>query len=260
MAQIACQIAFEAGELLKSGYGTEFDKASKTLPNDVVTHYDFASEHLILAQLTDKFPTHSFLSEESGETGRKDAEIKWMIDPLDGTVNFSRHVPLFCVSIAACRNDQVLCGAIYAPILAEMFAADWQKGAFFNGKPLQVSTTEVFQTTYAATSLSFNLHQNPNRSIDTFTRMAHQGFPLRALGSTALNLAYVAAGRFDAYWSIGESLNPWDTAAGVLLVEEAFGKVTACSGNPFILSQESTLLATNGKVHDAYIKHLARDL
>ncbi|PJD94459.1 MAG: hypothetical protein CK425_11455 [Parachlamydia sp.] len=255
LTQAAFHVAKEAGELLRSGYQTDFEIIPKEMKNDVVTSFDFASEQLILTRLRALFPKHSFICEESGALYHPEGPICWMIDPLDGTVNFAHHMPLFCVSIAACLGDQVLCGVVYAPILQELFIAEKGKGAFLNEKRLHVSQTSSAHAAYIATSLSFNLHLEPDHSLNVFSQIAHLGSPLRALGSTALNLAYVAAGRLDAYWSVGGSISPWDVAAGKLLVEEAGGMLSQCNGEAYLIKESPSLLVSNGKLHPALIPH-----
>lgn len=250
VASSGIEAALKAGCLLKKGFGTVYQIKPKTMKNDLVTEYDHASEQLILSFLKERFPSFSFLCEESGHTPIPDAEYCWVIDPLDGTVNFAHNFPLFCVSIALCKGDDVLCGAIYQPITDELFVVEKDKGAYLNGIPLKVSETAILDNAFVSTSLSFNLHRNPADSIARFGQIAHQGFPLRAIGSTALNLAYIAAGRLDAYWSVGGSINAWDVAAGKLMIQEAGGSVTQCNGTPYLLHDESTILATNGTLHN----------
>jgi myo-inositol-1(or 4)-monophosphatase len=257
LTRAAYHVAIDAGNLLREGYHTDFEVLPKKLKNDVVTEYDFAAERMIIAHLSKEFPSHSFLCEESGESRKiQQDSIRWVIDPLDGTVNFAHHIPLFCVSIAACKGEEILCGVIYAPITGEMFIAERQIGAYLNNKPLKVSTQNKLSSSYLATSLSFNLHENPDESIDLFCKMAHLGFPVRAFGSTALNLGYIAAGKLDGYWSTSGSLSPWDVAAGKLLIEEAGGKVTQRSGREFSLDRDTTLLASNGLLHEELVRLL----
>jgi myo-inositol-1(or 4)-monophosphatase len=257
--QAPAQAALKAGELLRKGFGTDFLISPKDFKNDVVTEYDHASEELIVSYLQQQFPTHGFLCEERGHIPHSDDTIRWVIDPLDGTVNFSRGVPLFSISIAACLGEEVLAGILYAPMTDELFVAEKNHGAFLNGVPIHVSKTDQLDRAYGSTSLSFNLHRHPYRSLEIFTRIAHLDFPLRALGSTALNLAYVAAGRFDLYWSSSGSVCPWDLAAGKLLVEEAGGCITQCDGTPCSLYEESSLLGTNGLLQKSMIKLLTDD-
>lgn len=246
----ACmEAATRAGRLLKEGFGTDYQVLPKAMKNDLVTEFDHASEKLIMAFLSDHFPDHSFLCEESGHTMKEDTDYCWVVDPLDGTVNFAHNIPLFCVSIALAKGNEVICGVIYEPITEELFAVEKNMGVYLNGQPIKVSQTKNLEHSFISTSLSFNLHKDPNTSIKKFREMAYKGFPLRAIGSTALNLAYIAAGRFDAYWSVGGSVNTWDMAAGKLMVEEAGGLVTQCDGKPYDLYLESTILATNRHLH-----------
>jgi myo-inositol-1(or 4)-monophosphatase len=243
--------ALAAGELLRKGFGTDFSIATKDVKNDLVTTYDHASEDLIISLLRSKYPHFSFLCEESGHQKHADSEYCWVIDPLDGTVNFAHNLPIFCVSIALVKGDNVICGIIYEPNTQELFVAEKSLGAFLNGKRIRVSENNALDQAFISTSLSFNLHKNPRASISKFGEMAYCGFPLRAIGSTALNLAFIAAGRFDAYWSLSGSVCPWDIAAGKLLVEEAGGKITQCDGSPYHLFEQSNVLATNSQLHVA---------
>jgi myo-inositol-1(or 4)-monophosphatase len=256
LTQAAYQAARKAGELLKKGFNTDFKVSPKKMKNDVVTQYDFASEDLIVATLSEQFPSHSFLCEESGASNNNKGPICWIIDPLDGTVNFAHHVPLFSISIAACKGEEILCGVIYAPMTDEMFVAEQYQGAYLNGQRLSVSTQKSIFASYVATSLSFNLHKDPTRSIELFSQIANLGFPMRAFGSASLDLAYVSAGKLDAYWSSGGTLNPWDVAAGKLLIDEAGGKITQCNGEPYLLTKEMSVLATNGKLHQELLQYL----
>ncbi len=256
LTQAAFYTAKKAGDFLKKGYSSDFQISPKAMKNDVVTDCDYAAEKLIVDMLSKQFPTHSFLCEEGGQSPHTEGSIRWIIDPLDGTVNFAHGIPLFCVSIAACLGEEILAGAIYAPMTEEMFFAEVNGGAYLNGQRLKVSSQESLFSAYVGTSLSFNLHKDPTQSIALFSRLAHFGFPIRALGSTALNLGYIAAGKLDAYWSQSGSVNSWDAAAGKLLVEEAGGKVSQCNGSIYSLEQESTILASNGKLHDELIQYL----
>lgn len=252
----AIEAALLAGKLLKDGFGTGFQVKPKILKNDLVTEFDHLSEELIMDFLQERFPTYSFLGEECGHVMQSDTEYCWIVDPLDGTVNFAHNIPLFCISIALAKKEKILCGIIYEPLAQELFIVESGKGVFLNGRPIRISQTTELQNAFVSTSLSFNLHKNPHASIEKFGQMAQHGFPLRAIGSTALNLAYIAAGRFDAYWSLGGSINAWDMAVGKLMVEEAGGEVTQCNGEPYNLFQESTLLATNGFLHAEVKKYL----
>lgn len=256
MTQAGVDAALKAGQLLRKGFGTDYLITPKAFKNDLVTEYDHASEELIMGLLRQQFPSFSFLCEESGHAAHPDAEYCWIVDPLDGTVNFAHNIPLFCVSIALAKDEEVIAGVIFEPITHELFIVEKGVGVYLNGKAIKVSETSLLEGAFVSTSLSFNLHKEPLNSIAKFGQMAYHGFPLRAIGSTALNLAYIAAGRFDAYWSVGGSVNAWDMAAGKLMVEEAGGRVTQCNGVPYSLYEESTILATNALLHEEVQKRL----
>lgn len=245
----AVEAALLAGKVLKEGFGSEYLISPKTLKNDVVTEFDHRSEKLLKDFMMERFPRYSLLCEESDEIRYEDSELTWIIDPLDGTINFAHNIPIFCISIALAKGEEVLCGVIFNPMTQELFIGERGAGVYLNGKKAKVSDTASLDSAFVATSLSFNLHKDPVKSMRYFSEMAYRGFPMRSMGSTALNLAYIAAGCFDAYWSVGDSAYSWDIAAGKLMVEEAGGIVTQCDGRPYSLYQESTLLVSNGLLH-----------
>jgi len=246
----AVQAALQAGDLLRKGFGTTFEIDSKPGMHNLVTHYDKAAEALIYNLLNQRFPTHGFIGEEQGET--KKGDIIWIVDPLDGTVNFAHGVPVFAVSIAAASGNDVLAGCIYQPMTQELFWAEKGKGAFLNGKPLSVTQNKNLNEALLATGFPYNVDQDPLHCIETFSKMTRKGVPIRRLGSAAIDLSYVAAGRFDAYWEV--TLQPWDFAVGKLLVEEAGGRVTAYDGNSFDIYKPTTLVATNGHLHSKLLE------
>jgi myo-inositol-1(or 4)-monophosphatase len=194
------------------------------------------------------------LAEESGDTRKGKSPITWIIDPLDGTVNFAHNIPVFSVSIAAACDDQIVCGVVYQPITQELFIATKGKGAYLNGKQIFVSKVSNFDQALMATGFPYNVDENPLHCIQSFTKMQARGVPIRRLGSAAIDLSYVAAGRFDAYWEVG--LHPWDMAAGKLLIEEAGGRVTHYDGAPHKIFCYDTLLATNGCFHQEMRQYL----
>lgn len=253
-AFVATQTALRAGELLRKGFGTKYRISSKQGIQNLVTEYDKASEECIISSILSSFPDHSFLAEESGATRQNPSKVLWVIDPLDGTVNFAHNIPVFCVSIAATFGGETLCGVIYQPMTQELFIAEKGGGAYLNGVPLRVTTTARMEESMMATGFPYNVNENPLHCVDYFSEMTKHGIPIRRLGSAAIDLAYVAAGRFDAYWEV--SLYPWDLAAGKLLVEEAGGRVTHYDGSPRDLLSEKTILATNGALHDQMIATL----
>ncbi len=245
LLEAALHAATEAGRILEQGYGTTFDIASKEGRHNLVTEYDLASESCIINVLQSYTPTAAVLTEESGEHAGS-GEVTWVVDPLDGTVNFAHGIPIFCVSIAAVINGTIVAGVIHHPLQNETFTAVLGGGAFLNGEPLHVSKTPQIQDAILVTGFPYNVHENPRKCIDTFGRVLSLGIPIRRLGSAALDLAYVAAGRFDGYWEV--ELQPWDMAAGVLLVTEAGGTVTHYGRRAFSLGRDS-ILASNGRIH-----------
>src|ERR1700722_5737861 len=244
---VAVQAALNAGALLRQGFDTTFEVQFKEGRLNLVTEYDKRSEKNIIEAVFHRFPSHTILAEESGDIQKGSSSVTWIIDPLDGTVNFARNIPIFTVSIAVAIDKQIVSGVVYQPMTQELFIAEKGKGAFLNGKKLIVSKTENLDNAVMATGFPYNVEQNPLSCIDRFVAIQAQGIPVRRLGSAALDLAYVAAGRFDAFWEVG--LHPWDMAAGKLLVEEAGGKVTHWNGSPHKVFDYETLLASNGLLH-----------
>jgi len=256
ITQIAIQSALKAGEVLKKGFGTAFKISNKEGKNNLVTEYDLLAEKIIIDNIRGKFPDHNFLAEESGhtESGSR-GNVRWIIDPLDGTVNFAHGLPIFSVSIAAERDGEVFCGVVYHPMLDELFVAVKGQGATLNGNPISVSRNADIDSSFLITGFPYNVNENPCNCIDLFVDIIKRGIPVRRLGSAALDLAYIAAGRFDGFWEI--SLNPWDVAAGILLVREAGGQVTQFNGMEHELTSES-MLATNGSLHRGLVSILTK--
>lgn len=250
----AINAALEAGNILKKGFGTSFEINSKIGKNNLVTEYDHLAENAIINQIKKAFPHHSFLAEESGKSGIFNSdEIQWIIDPLDGTVNFAHSLPVFSVSIAAIKHGEIISGVIYQPILDELFYAEKGNGSYLNQKKIEVSDNQDFDSSFLVTGFPYNVNENPNKCIDTFVHVIQQGIPIRRLGSAALDLAYTACGRFDGFWEV--NLNPWDVAAGALLVKEAGGRVTQYDDTKYSITDNS-ILATNGKVHNKIVELL----
>ncbi len=219
---------------------------------DLVTPVDRESEDRILDILSKRFPGHSFLAEESPPPS-KTSEFHWLVDPLDGTTNFSRGFPFFCVSIALCRGEEVLVGAVYSPVHDELFTALRGAGAFLNGRRLRVSTEERLERGFLATGFPYDIRRSRRNNLDHFARFATRCLALRRAGAAALDLSYVAAGRFDGFWEL--KLKPWDMAAGVLLVEEAGGTVSTPGGRPWRL-RNADIVASNGLIHDQMVATL----
>ena len=244
-------IAREAGALLMK-YFHEGLKIEYKGDADLVTAADRASEALIRERVSKQFPSHDVMGEEQGLNDRG-SEYRWYVDPLDGTTNFAHGFPVFAVSMALERrsqNEQVrVAGIVYDPTRDELFSAEKGKGAHLDGKPIQVSRISQLKECLVATGFpSHKRHKNPN--IFFYHEITLKTHGVRRAGSAALDLCYVACGRFDGFWEF--NLNPWDTAAGTLIVEEAGGKVSRFDGSPFELNSRETL-ASNGLVHDSLI-------
>jgi len=240
-------IAREAGTLLM-GYFRQRVKIEYKGEADLVTVADRKSEACILERIRRQFPTHDVLGEE-GARIESGSDYKWYVDPLDGTTNFAHGYPVFCVSLAVEYRGQRVAGVIYDPTRDELFSAEKGSGAQLNGEPIHVSSTAKLVECLVATGFpSHKRHKSPN--IYFYHQLTLRTHGVRRAGSAALDLCNVAAGRFDGFWEL--NLNPWDTAAGVLIVEEAGGRVTDFSGGPFQIASRETL-ASNGLVHDALI-------
>jgi len=247
-------IAREAGALLMS-YFDRHIKIEYKGDVDLVTAADRASEKLIVERLQARWPQHGIVGEE-GTRSDTGAEYRWFVDPLDGTTNFAHGYPVFCISIALARkDDQLEAGVLFDPTRDELFAAEHGRGGSLNGKPLHVSKTARLADSILGTGFpSQKRHQNPN--IHFYQQLTLRSHGVRRAGSAALDLANVAAGRFDGFWEF--NLNPWDTAAGVLMVQEAGGIVTRFDGSPFRLDSHE-VLASNGLIHDELLTNF-RDI
>jgi myo-inositol-1(or 4)-monophosphatase len=244
----AAQIAREAGTLLMEHFHRHVTIEYKG-EADLVTIADRQSEALIRQRLREHWPSHDILGEEGGlqDTG---SDYRWYVDPLDGTTNFAHGFPVFCVSMALEYKGKRIAGVIYDPTRNELFAAEQGSGAYLNDQRIRVSKTANLSESLVATGFpSHKRHKNPN--IFFYHQITLRTHGVRRAGSAALDLCCVACGRFDGFWEF--NLNPWDTAAGVLLVEEAGGKITNFHGGPFELSSRETL-ASNGLVHQALLQ------
>lgn len=248
MTRLAVEAALEAGKLLRQSFGTRFEIFYKPGIQNFATTYDHASEQLLIEMIRAQYPDHSFLAEESGSFDNLDQTVLWIIDPLDGTTNFAHHIPIFTVSIGVVQNGQIISGVIYQPMSEELFVSERGLGAYLNGKRLNVSLTKEFVGGIGATGIPHNAEDNPLHCLDHLLQILKQGTIVRNLGSAALNLAYVAAGCFDAFWAI--NLYPWDIAAGMLLIDEAGGKMTSYLGEPYSVLSAQPLIATNGLIHE----------
>ena len=243
-----------AAELLRF-FDSEFKISNKEGINNLVTEADHAAEKAIFGVIKKNFPGHHILSEESGEI-IQDSNYKWIIDPIDGTVNFAHGIPICSVSIAVEKEGEVILGAVIAPVLKELFIAEKGKGATLNNRRLQVSAETDIWKACLVTGFPYTYLDMPNGPLQVFDRLIRKGVPVRRLGSAAIDLCWVAAGRFDGFYE--HKLQAWDSAAGFLMVEEAGGTVTDFKGRRYSPYQPH-LVATNGKIHEQLLKVINED-
>lgn len=227
-------------------FNTDFKVTNKEGVNNPVTEADYAAEKAIFEVIQDDFPDHFILSEEEGAI-QTDSAYKWIIDPIDGTINFANGIPLCCVSIGLEHNGTMIMGAVYNPFLKEFFFAEKGNGAYLNDKKLSVSNKAAVINSCLVTGFPYTYLDAPNGPLQVFDKLVRKGVPVRRLGSAAMDLCWVAAGRFDGFYE--HKLQPWDSAAGALMVTEAGGKVTDFEGTSYSVYQPH-LLATNGKIHE----------
>jgi myo-inositol-1(or 4)-monophosphatase len=247
-------LCVEAGALLRERLHESHTVEYKGEIN-LVTEADRLAETLIVERIRRSFPGHDILTEESPSPATANGSgFRWIIDPLDGTTNYAHGYPVFCVSIGLEVEGVIRLGAVYNPMLEELFAAERGKGAFLNGIRLAVSRTADLNKSLLATGFPYDLRQDRNNNMNYFRALAMSTQAVRRAGSAALDLAYVAAGRFDGFWEL--KLMPWDTAAGWLLVEEAGGRVTDLGDGPYHL-RAPHILASNGRIHDGMLRVLA---
>lgn len=236
-----------SGKILQQYFNGTFEVSSKSTVNDLVTEADKKSEAVIIDVIRSAYPDHFILSEEVGEM-KTDSTVKWIIDPIDGTVNFANGIPICCVSIGVEKEGEMILGAVYNPFMNELFIAEKGKGATLNNKPIRVTSKTTVGTSCLVTGFPYKWHDGPNDPLAVLENVIKEGIPVRRLGSAAIDLCWVACGRFDGFWE--HHLQAWDSAAGYLMVEEAGGKVTDFSGNKYSPYQKQ-ILATNGHIHSA---------
>ena len=246
MLNFAIETAREAGHLLLEKFG-RITTVTKKGDINLVTEADLASEALIIERIKSHYPKHAILAEEAGNAVVIDGETewKWIIDPLDGTTNYAHGYPCFAVTIALERNGEVVIGVTFDPTRNELFAAEKGQGATLNGKPIRVSVTEKLSESLIVTGFPYDFKRKDDFARH-LTAFLMQSRGVRRDGSAAIDMAYVACGRFDGFWE--EGLNAWDMAAGRLLIEEAGGWVTDYSGDPFSIYRPP-VCASNGKIH-----------
>jgi myo-inositol-1(or 4)-monophosphatase len=239
--------AMDAGAAeLRRYFNGNFSITSKGTINDLVTEADHASEKAIIKIIQDKHPDHFILSEETGSV-ITNSNIKWIIDPIDGTINFANGIPICCVSIGVEQDGEMIMGAVFNPFMNELFFAEKGKGATLNEKPIKVSDKDNLLTSCLVTGFPYQYLDTPNGPLEIFEKLIRKSIPVRRLGSAALDLCWTAAGRFDGFYE--HKLQAWDSAAGYLIVQEAGGVVTDLKGEKFNPYQPG-IIASNGKIHD----------
>lgn len=255
MLTTAIEAAKEAGKFLKYSVGRVRNIEKKAGEDrNLVSEIDKGSEERIIGIIKRHYPNHAILAEESGASDSS-SDYKWVIDPLDGTTNFLHGLPIFCVTIGIEFKGEIVAGVVYDPNLDELFTAEKGSGAFLNGKRLKVTATSKLIDSLLVTGFPYDIAQNPGNAIGHFVNFLLEGQGLRRLGSAALDLSYVAAGRFDGFWEV--NLNPWDMAAGMLFVREAGGCVTDFAGEESTIYKKQ-VLASNGIIHDAMLNVLKK--
>jgi myo-inositol-1(or 4)-monophosphatase len=244
--KITVAVARDAGALVREGFGSVTRVDFKGAVNPV-TEVDQAAEEFIIARLHVAFPDYTVLGEETGQSGDVAAMPNWFVDPIDGTNNFAHGLPHFCVSIGLRVGDQVVVGAVYDPLKDEMFAAYRGGGVTLNGRPVQVSAVEKLSDAFLATGFPYSRRVAAFNNVQLLDHFLRRSQGVRRMGSAALDMAYVACGRFDGYWE--PQLSPWDVSAGALLVEEAGGRMSDFSGGQTRLLSGEEVIASNSRIH-----------
>lgn len=248
--QIGIRSAFRGGEILKSHFGN-LKSVHKKGVIDLVTEADIQSERAIVDTIRSAFPDHGILAEETGSI-EGSPEARWVIDPLDGTTNFTHGLSVFAISIAFCHYNKPVFGTVFNPSTGELFTAIEGQGASLNDRPIAVSGTKSVRDSLLVTGFPYNL-ERISGPLERFGKCLPAAQGIRRLGSAALDLCFMACGRFDGFWE--EYLNPWDTAAGLIIALEAGGMITDFQGQPFSIENKQ-ILATNGRIHTEMIKLL----
>jgi myo-inositol-1(or 4)-monophosphatase len=249
----AIELARAAGDILKYYSAREKQVEYKGRAN-LVTIADKKSEELIIAGIRDHYPEHSILAEESGKSEQAGAAVRWIIDPLDGTTNFAHGYPFYCVSIGVEEQGEITCGVVYDPVRDEMFSASRGHGAFCNGERLQVSDVDQLSHALLVTGFPYNFRDRLTEVIGQFEAFLVEAQAVRRGGSAAMDLCYLAAGRFDGFWEL--ELQPWDTAAGGIIATEAGAQITDFSGRPFSVYMKE-ILASNTRLHGEMLRALS---
>jgi myo-inositol-1(or 4)-monophosphatase len=243
----AIEAVLRAGEAQMARFGQDM-RVEKKGTIDLVTEIDIEIERAFRATIAERFPDHEVLGEEFGEAADRERTPRfcWVFDPIDGTTNYAHGLPIFCSSLALEIDGEPVVAAVYDPSRKELFTAERGQGAWLNGRPLRVSAAASLIDSLLVTGFSYDVQQDPGEVMALFGAFIGRARAVRRLGSAALDLCYVGAGRFDGFWE--KKLQPWDVAAGALIVQEAGGRVSGMTGKPYG-SREGSVLATNGRIH-----------
>ena len=244
------EIAKEAGQIVREGFGKNLDIEFKTNESNLVTQIDKASEKKIIEYVNKEFPSHGILAEESGES-KNTSEYVWVIDPLDGTTNFAHGLPIFSISIGVQKNGFTIAGAVYDFMQDIVYSAEFGSGAYANNKKIHVNANDKLMRALLVTGFPYNIADNPENAFERFIVLTKASRGMRRLGSAAIDFCYVASGVFDGFWEV--YLHPWDLCAGKLIVEEAGGIVTGFNGEPINIFS-TKILASNKYIHEQMVE------
>jgi len=248
--ELAVSIAREAGALQRDRFGEPRTIETKSSAIDLVTDVDHACDELIIRRISDARPGDGVLTEESGEARPSETGLRWVIDPLDGTTNYAHAFPHFAVSIGVERDGRREIGVVYDPMRDELFSAQRSAGAWLNGRPIHVSESDVLEKSLLATGFAYDVHQGKTGNLEYFSQFLVRARAIRRAGSAALDLAYVACGRFDGFWEM--HLSQWDVSAGYTLIEAAGGKLSDFDGSA-VPESGARCVASNGRLHPALL-------
>ena len=251
--KLAIEAARRAGDIL-TGYARHGFVTELKEPINLVTDADRASEQAIVDYVSGAYPEHQILAEERGFERDTESPYRWVVDPLDGTKNFAHGLPVYCVSIGLEYDGRIILGVVWDPPRQELFVAEVGGGATCNDQPIGVSSVTGLNNALLVTGFAYDVRDTVQNNLEYFARFTRASQGVRRLGSAALDLCYVASGRLDGFWEM--KLNPWDTAAGVLILEEAGGRITDFAGGPFSIYGKE-MLASNGHVHEDMLRVLA---
>lgn len=247
-------LARQAGAILRAGFYREKQITFKSAI-DLVTDADHQAEDFLISSIRQRYAGHSIVAEESGQMPGTDNST-WFIDPMDGTVNFAHNFPVFAVSIGYAQEGVMQAGVVYDPIREECFSAQRGRGAWLNGEPIRVSAVDELNTSLLVTEFGYDIRTHPHNNLDLYAYFALHTQGVRRIGSAALDLCYVACGRFDGYWEL--RVKPWDLAAGGLIAEEAGARVSKTDGNPDYVQPPCSILAASPGLYPQMLKVLTK--